>query len=343
MTVSGFIREQPERIAATLRHAAAALEGWRPDTAGGIWLVGSGSSLNALNVVLPGLLAARGEAGVRAMGPDSFGRALPRVAGPRPLAVVLSQSGRSTTSVAALRAALAAGCPALAITAEADSPFAAVPAPRLVVPLGPEPIGPKTKGFTATLAALLEVGARLGAAPLPGFDAAGFGALVEGTRAPAEALAAELDAVDFLLVSGGGRFGGIALEASLKVAEIAGLPTATFEPEEVLHGRLHGMTERSLGVLIVSEAAEVAQAVRTAGAMAQRGVRLRLLNLSPSPTAFDWCPQPGWPAAPFDALAAILPFQWLAVALARRRGMLPEAMRYPGLSAALSIKLATTA
>ena len=59
-------------------------------------------------------------------------------------------------------------------------------------------------------------------------------------------LSGELRGLDYLVVSGTGRFFGIALEASLKIAEIAGLPTAGFETEELLHGRLHGLSANGL-------------------------------------------------------------------------------------------------
>jgi fructoselysine-6-P-deglycase FrlB-like protein len=333
MDVSGYIREQPDRLPATLDAAAAMLPGWDPAPHDGVILVGSGSSMNALLATTP-----EGSA-TRVMGPTAFLRAIGAGFAGRPLVVVMSQSGRSTTSIAAAEAALAAGLPLLVITAEADSPIAHLAAPRLLLPIGAEPIGPKTKGFTASLAAMLALHARLAGVPIPLRDAATLAPVVGATAAPAAALAATLDAADCLLVSGRGRFQGIALEASLKVAEMVGLPTAAFELEEVLHGRLHGMTANSLGLLIADDAASLEEASRVATVMAERGVAIRILNLGGRPpTRHDWCPGIAWPGAPFDLLAAIIPFQWLAVSLAERRGMAPALMRYPGLSAALAIK-----
>jgi glucosamine--fructose-6-phosphate aminotransferase (isomerizing) len=334
MLVSAFIRQQPDRLAATLRDAAGILAGWNPGPHDGLMLVGSGSSMNALLATRP-----PGH-DVQVLGPGAFLQALRTGLGTRPLVVVLSQSGHSTTSVAAAEAAMAAGLPTLLITAEAASPIALLPLPRLLLPIGPEPIGPKTKGFTASLGALIALVAHRAGRALPPFDATLLAAVVGGTAAPAAALAATLDAADYLMVTGQGRLFGIALEASLKIAEIAGLPTTAFEPEEALHGRLHGMTSRSLGLLIAGDDAAREEAARIATAMAGRGVGIRILNLTGRATAFDWCEGVAWPAAPFDLAAAIIPFQWLAVALAERRGMAPEAMRYPGLSADLSIKLA---
>jgi len=333
MAVSAYIRQQPDRLAATLRDAAGMLAGWDPGPHDGLILVGSGSSMNALLATRP---AGRE---VQVTGPGAFLQAMRRGLDTRPLVVVMSQSGRSSTSVAAAEAAMVAGLPTLLITAEAASPIAQLPLPRILLPIGPEPIGPKTKGFTASLGAMVALGAHLAGLPVPQPDAAAMTAVVDGSAAPAATLAATLDAADYLLVTGHGHMFGIALEASLKIAEIAGLPTAAFEPEEALHGRLHGMTPQSLGLLIASNAAELAESARIATAMAARGVRIRILNLAGPPSHYDWCGGLAWPASPLDIAAAIIPFQWLAVALAERRGMAPEAMRYPGLSADLAIKL----
>lgn len=333
MAVSAYIRQQPDRLAATLRDAAEMLAGWDPGPHDGLVLVGSGSSMNALLATRPAGRA------VQVTGPGAFLQAMRRGLAARPLVVVMSQSGRSSTSVAAAEAAMAAGLPTLLITAEAASPIAQLPLPRILLPIGPEPIGPKTKGFTASLGAMVALDAHLAGLPVPQPDPAVMTAVVDGCAEPAAALAKTLDAADYLLVTGHGRMFGIALEASLKIAEIAGLPTAAFEPEEALHGRLHGMTARSLGLLIASNAAELEEAARIATAMASRGVRIRILNLAGPAGDYDWCGGIAWPASPFDLAAAIIPFQWLAVALAERRGMAPEAMRYPGLSADLAIKL----
>src|SRR5262249_48801651 len=117
-----------------------------------------------------------------------------------------------------------------------------------------------------------------------------------------------------------------------------GLPAAGFSIEEALHGRLHGLGPRSIGLLIAADAGELAIASRTAEAMGERGVTVRILNLCDRPSPFDWTRLAPLPA-PLDTVTAILPFQWLAVALALRRGLDPDAMRYPGLSRALDIKL----
>ena len=76
--------------------------------------------------------------------------------------------------------------------------------------------------------------------------------LIESSRLGAEALVPELADVDWIMVCGRGPQYGIALEASLKIAEIAGIPSAAFPWEEALHGRLHGLTARSLALFIAT-------------------------------------------------------------------------------------------
>ena len=327
--LAGFIRAQPEAVLTALDAARAFLATWQAPLLP-VVLVGSGSSMNALLVAEERFPAAC------LRGPKDFTDDPRRHKGY--LAVILSQSGASTTSVAALRAARQAGLPALGVTAEAASPFAAAAretgAACLVLPIGPEPIGPKTKGFAACTAALFALAETLGGPDLPPFGPpdCDLAALIEPARALAYALAPELDGVDALLLAGTGRMHGAAQEAALKLAEISGIPTCAWSLEEALHGRLHGLTARGRAFILPSDDQERATAQRVRAAMARRGASV--MELEPPGPALPPRLPPPW-----DALGALLPFQWLAAALAERRGLAPEAMRYPGLSADFAIKL----
>jgi fructoselysine-6-P-deglycase FrlB-like protein len=257
--------------------------------------------------------------------PQHFAQDLADGAVPPGQVVVLSQSGASVTSIEAVRAAAQASMAVLAITANAGSPIAALGAEVFVLPIGEERIGPKTKGFTASVAALLAL------AGVPGSPGEVFGALIEPARAQAAELLALADGADCLTVTGAGALYGIALEASLKVAEVAGLPTAAYPWEEVLHGRLHGLTGRSACVVLSDDPGTQAEALAAQAAMGRRGATVQVLACA------------GALAPPWSALAAVLPFQFLAVLLAQARGRDPDAMRYPGLSADLGIKTAARA
>lgn len=337
MSIRGYIEEQGEVVARTIAALGAEIADWSIAPHDHVLLVGSGSSLNALLVVRPELRRALGQA-VDVVNPATLLRE-PRLLERAPLVVVLSQSGVSTTSIAVAEAVRERGSQALILTADPGSPIARLGLPVLSLPIGEEPIGPKTKGFAASVAACLVLAEKLGGASLPDFSADRLSDLATRASGHAAALCEEMGEIDSVLIAGSDRFLGIALEASLKISEISGVPAAGFEIEELLHGRLHGMTARSCGIVIAADDGERELAARVVTVMRQRGARIVVLNMTGESTPFDRFGAGGNQEPPFDAIAAIVPFQWLAVELASRRGMVPEDMRYPGLSGALAIKV----
>jgi fructoselysine-6-P-deglycase FrlB-like protein len=333
--IDGFIRAQAQIVPATIAAVRQRLRELTLPRAGHIVLVGSGTSLNALMVAKPALEAGGGF--VEVLNPGAFLQREP-VLGREALVVALSQTGTSETTVAAVRRAQDSGLTTLTITAEADSPIGQVATAKIVMPVGSEPVGPKTKGYGGSLAALAELVAALTGQAGQDVAEAAIAGLIETATPPAFALAAELDPVDGLLFTGEGRHLGTALEASLKLAEMTGVPAAAFPTEEAMQGRLHGLTSRSLCVMVVADAAERRLAAHAAGVMAGLGIRILILNLTDEPTPFDWL-RLGGLAPPYDALAAIIPVQRLAQAMAARRGIAPHLMRFPGLSRKLGIKI----
>ncbi|HEX2541360.1 MAG TPA: SIS domain-containing protein [Caldimonas sp.] len=332
MTIPGFIREQPAAIDRCLEAGRAFASAWQPGAFDGIALVGSGSSFNALQVARASFLAARrGVVGVHE--PEDFVAEMAHFTA-RPLVVVLSQSGASATSIEAARAAVAAGLPTLAITASSDAPLASCGARVLHLPVGDEPVGPKTKGFTGSLAMLFAVAEALGGPAAGAMTGAVLAALVEPAREAAAALVPSLATVDAIVVAGRRAQHGIALEASLKIAEMSGVPSAAFPTEELLHGRLHGLTPQSIAFVIAEGEGEIAEAERAGAAMARRGCRVLIVD----PSGGHWPAGLVMPASPWSSLALVLPFQWLAVLLAEARGLDPHVMRHGSLSRELAIK-----
>jgi len=334
MTIPGFIREQPEALDRCLAAAQAFVGRWSPGSLRNIVLVGSGSSFNALTIARPHFVAA-GRGAVVVCEPGDFPAELPLL-DQRTLVVVLSQSGASTTSIAAARAAVEAGLGVLAITASGEAALARLGAPALIMAVGEEPVGPKTKGFVGSMATLFVVAEALGGPCVPAMRGSDLAPLIEPAREMAEALVPSLAGVDQIIVAGRRANYGVALEASLKIAEMAGIPSSAFPTEELLHGRLHGMTERSVAFVIAEGEAEVAQARLAGAAMERRGCRLVTLDSARMP----WPTSRALPASPWNALGLVLPFQWLAVLLGEARGLRPEAMRHGNLSRELDIKTA---
>jgi fructoselysine-6-P-deglycase FrlB-like protein len=336
--IEAYMTEQPEKTPATfeairasdvLAPMAAALA--QAET---VLLVGSGSSFNALTIIR-GWLQTGIKGQVETINPMVLMRDIDSVRG-RPFVLVLSQSGTSSTSIEIARICQTKGWPVGVITAGVDSPITALDLPSLFLPIGDEPIGPKTKGFTASIAACFELAAAATGQILPALAGAEIAATLEASQKATAALLS--DVPNYIAISGSGRHFGVALEGSLKIAEIAGVPTAGFEPEELLHGRLHGVDGRSLVIMIAADKAERELAAHTAKVMGERGVKVALLNLTGEATEHDWLLLDAAKLQPLDSILASLPFQRLAVDLAVRRGMDPSAMTYPGLSAALAIK-----
>jgi fructoselysine-6-P-deglycase FrlB-like protein len=199
-----------------------------------------------------------------------------------------------------------------------------------VMPIGDEPVGPKTKGFTGSLATLLALAQGLGAPETPPPADVSWATAIEAARGMAAILASQLASVDMLMFAGRRALHGIALEASLKIAEIAGVPTSAVPTEELLHGRLHGLTAQSCAFLLVDGESEAAEARHIAAVMLRHGCRVEVVDAGTCRRSDT--------STPWGAVGVILPFQWLAVTMAQQRGLVPETMRYGDLSAELAIK-----
>lgn len=332
MPISDYIREQPAALGRCVEAARAFVTQWKPGEFDGIALVGSGSSLNAHQVARPRFVAAR-RGPVLVYDPQDFIDELPDMSS-RPFVIVLSQSGASATSIAAAKAAVNAGLQTLAITATESSPLAFTGAQMLMLPVGDEPVGPKTKGFVGSLAMLFVLAEALGAPPSTAMTGELLSPLVDQSRAAAKKLVVSLADVDTIVVAGRRANHGVALEAALKIAEMSGIPCAAFPTEELLHGRLHGLTPRSTAFLVAEGDGEMAAARRAATAMERRDCRLLVVD----PARTEWAASPAPIGAPWNTIGLVVLFQWLAVLLAEARGLKPEAMRHGGLSAELAIK-----
>ena len=335
MSIESFMAEQGVVIARTLERGDAVAFARGLSSYDRVLLVGSGSSLNALTIVRDWLQAAILKP-VEVVNPAVLLRNMETIFG-NPLIVILSQSGTSSTSIEAARVLKQSHWQVAVITADPGSTIGSLGLPIILLPIGEEPIGPKTKGFTASIAACIRFAAELAKRDLPPLPSALVDATLDASRRSVHSLLRD-KLPSYIVVTGSGRHFGVALEASLKIAEIAGIPTSGFEPEELLHGRLHGTDADSLVIMIVADVEERTLASHTAAVMADRGVRVMLLNLTETPTPFDWQQIDAAAVAPLDTILATIPFQRLAVDLALQRKMDPAAMTYPGLSKDLAIK-----
>jgi len=342
MDILTYIKEQPRVIDRVLKEIPGDLSRV-PKMSGAqtIYLVGSGTSMNALVAVAP-LLAASGNQRIRIRGPLAFIAEPDGGKGPDSLALILSQTGTSTTTIQAVEYARRCGMRTLTVTAERASPIGKVSPEMLVIPVGPEAVGPKTKGYTASVLALLllilgQVGRKVEA---PRF-AAEFSNLIEHCKMACGEMARAFRGTDFVMVMGQGRHYATALEGSLKITEMSGIPAAGFDTEEAFHGRFHGLSGKSLALFVAAAPDQQEMAVTGAEVLSRLGISVHILNLGSAPSSPFDCPMP-WAATDalpeMDLLNAIVPFQLLAWHLAEEKGIVPEKMRYPGLSEKLQIK-----
>ena len=246
------------------------------------------------------------------------------------VAILLSQSGASVTSIEAARLAQKCGADVFRITAEGASPFAQLAPDTLVMPIGPEPIGPKTKGYAASLTALAAladwIAGRSGKEPAVRSD---LSSIAASRCQPAEPSGPRLR-----LVVGQRAHLGTALEAR-SISRKERIPAAGVETEEALHGGLPGYAAQPCD-LIASNARRARR--RRVAASCATSAHCGILGPASRPMSSVPPTRRSIRGAELDSITAIVPFQWLAWALARHRGLDPARMRYPGLSQRLAIK-----
>jgi len=341
MTIDEFIAEQPEVLEAVLAEVPGQLAVLGPiQSTRPIYLVGSGTSRNALAAVEP-LIARLLPAGIRVRGPLAF---LAETAGARKgkgVAVFLSQTGTTATTVQAITHAASLGWRTLTFTADRKSPVGRVSGEMVVLPVGREPVGPKTKGYTASVLALILLAQTMvGQDVHPGDFTGELSRLIAYARGVVAELAEMREGCDFFMVLGQERHYATALEGSLKISEMSGIAAAAFDTEEAFHGRFHGLSSFSAALFVAGTPAQYDMAAAGAAVLSDLGIATRVLNLTASlPGPHDLALP--WPTtdmcAELDLISAIVPFQLLACDLARRRGFTPERMRYPELSQRLRI------
>ncbi len=342
MNISTYIQEQPGVIERVLEETPRKIAELKEiSSARTVYLVGSGTSMNALLAVEPSL-AGIGIPRVRVRGPLAFMADPFLEGGPDSLAIILSQTGTSSTTIQAVEHARRSGMRVITVPGDQDSPIATVSSEILVIPVGPEPVGPKTKGYTASVLTLLLMilGASGREVRIPRFSAE-LSNLIGHCKMACEEMARTFRGTDFVMVMGQGRHYATALEGSLKITEMSGIPAAGFETEEAFHGRFHALSGKSLAMFVTATTDQQGMAAGGAEVLSRLGVGVHILNLGRGPSSPFDCHMP-WPTTDplpeLDLLSAIVPFQFLAWHLGREKGIVPEKMRYPGLSQKLGIK-----
>jgi glutamine---fructose-6-phosphate transaminase (isomerizing) len=369
MTRSHFeseIREQPEALARLLagerpvvEHIAAAVHRFSPAF---VVTAARGSSDNAaryakylfgahnrlvLSLGAPSLITLYGA-------PPALDRAL---------VLGISQSGQSPDIVALVQEGRRQGALTVAITNQVGSPLAAAAHHVIDLHAGPEQAVVASKSYTAELVALAMLSAALEAA---GGDAATRGHAMNAGQHPSgaarrwqalESLPAAVSATialsdgaggdlasllapvggtpsDRMIVLGRGFNFATAFEIALKVKETAYLLCEPYATPDFFHGPL-ALVEAGFPALVVAPAgATVPDVLPALDVLAARQARVAVLSDDPRvlahPAASLRLPITGGVPEWLSPVTAVIPGQFLALALARARGHDPDRPR--GLS-----------
>ncbi|WP_352428051.1 SIS domain-containing protein [Thermoflexus sp.] len=334
MWVEAEIREQPERAALLIR------EGWeearrivaaarRFDPAL-VMLAARGSSDNAarygqyLLSVFTGLPAALATPSL-----FTFYRRPPRLH--RAWVIGISQSGRSPDIVEVIREARRQGGWTLAITNDPGSPLAT--AAHAVLPLraGEERAVAATKTYTAQLIALAMLAVAWTEDP----------ALREQLQSLPEAMRQALDTEAMAreaaacwwraahgVVIGRGFHYATAFEVALKLKELTYVVAEPYSSADFLHGPI-ALVEPGFPVFLIAAGPTFREEMEgLARALREREAHLTVCSDDPGlldrgQVRIPLPPVPEW----LSPAVAVIPGQWFAVALARRRGLDPDRPR----------------
>jgi len=248
------------------------------------------------------------------------------------VSLAFSQSGQSPDLVAPSRFFAAGGARTVAFVNDTASPLAQ--ACQWVLPLhaGAEHSVAATKSFIAQLTA----GARLVAAweaQTPDADASLLSALGslpaaldDATRCDWEAALPALANADRLFVIGRGPGLAVALEAALKFKETCNLQAEAFSGAELRHGPMALVDEGYPLLVFAPRGPAQAGLLELARDMRQHGARVLLA--APAGTAGAELPLALTGHEDLDPIAAIQSFYPMVEALARARGLDPDAPRH---------------
>ena len=254
------------------------------------------------------------------------------------LAVAVSQSGATGEIVTTLEWARRCGARTVAVTNAAGSPLTEAADVALVTQAGSELAVPATKTYTTQLAALAVLTLSMGWGPGPFPPGAGLEALwgvpdaVEAMLevAPAaEALAGRLTDADTLVVSGRGFAYSTALELSLKLKETCYVTAVGLSYADLVHGPI-AIVDADTPALLVAAASGpmLPEMTGLARRIAATGADVYGIGGDHGFATACRSTLPGTSLPEHLApLALVVPGQLLTEALARAKGLDPDAPR----------------
>jgi fructoselysine-6-P-deglycase FrlB-like protein len=248
------------------------------------------------------------------------------------LAVAVSQSGATEEIVTTLDWARHCGARTVAVTNVANSPLTEAADVALITQAGRELAVPATKTYTTQLAALAVLALSMGRGAVGPEALEGVPDAVEAMLdvAPAaEALAGRLTGADTVVVSGRGFAYSTALEMSLKLKETCYVSAVGLSYADLVHGPI-AILDAGTPALLVAAAEGPMLPEMTGLARRIAGTGADVYGIGGDHDFAAACrstlPGPSLPEhlAPF---ALVVPGQLLVEALARAKGLDPDAPR----------------
>lgn len=307
-----------------------------------ILFVGSGTSLNA---AIAGRFVTEyyNDCEVQVVTPFDFVHYFPEKRITKDALVVgISQTARSTGVIDSIHRARENGARTLFVTAAPKAPGAQCAEIILNTWTGEELVGPKTKGFTSTMAALFYLAAGLGGKSL---DLTAIPEFISQTIAASEEklprFVESFLSAPSLKIIGFGPNMAVAREGGLKALETIRIPVEVYDVEEYMHGPYHclekdtylifiappGMgQERILRLFQFADCITSNTLVIGDEGLASTG---KIHNLIGLPRNIDEMLTP---------LGYIIPLQMLANDITLRKGRRPELSRYPNFHAIMGSK-----
>jgi glucoselysine-6-phosphate deglycase len=253
-----------------------------------IFLFGSGSSFHAACIAQPFMEKILGVE-VSAVFPGRF-PGLPDYQDS--LFFVLSQGGKSATTVSKLRELKAAGAPLIGITENNDTLIAGESDLSVPLRIGHELIGAKTKGVSATVLTLmliaLEWSRSLGTADKGRYDKFIADLDLASKQIPEniqrsilwfERNKEAMLKAEYMVILGTGCDYGVTLEFALKLLETIYRPVFAYEFDEYLHGCQNMLSEKSTLILLLpQDGAKGKEFLALHGFCRQLGVKTYLVS-----------------------------------------------------------------
>ena len=254
------------------------------------------------------------------------------------LAVAVSQSGATGEIVTTLEWARRCGARTVAVTNAAGSPLTEAADVALVTQAGSELAVPATKTYTTQLAALAVLALSMGRGPGPAPPGAGLEALwgvpdameaMLEVAPAAEALAGRLTDADTLVVSGRGFAYSTALELSLKLKETCYVTSVGLSYADLVHGPIAILDAGTPALLVAAaDGPMLPEMTGLARRIAATGADVYGIGGDHDFATACRSTLPGTSLPEHLApLALVVPGQLLAEALARAKGLDPDAPR----------------